>query len=99
MLGAYQDGILTVAEPTAVSIVPEHVREIVAALQECIRASPLPAHDRVRHIGVFRELLVRTTVTKETMAMLLVRPVLGYGERNTHRCSSLLLSYSTSTLR
>lgn len=71
-LGSYSAGVVTIVEPTKAAIVPPHVIEAMAILQSCLRESKLSHFDRVQHTGFFRQVVVRTTVQNETMALLQV---------------------------
>ena len=72
LLGAWQDGILTVLPPTACVHVPAQAKALCAAFEAFARASGHEAYDRVTHAGVWRGLLTRTTATGEAMARVMV---------------------------
>lgn len=76
-LGSFTTGVMTIVEPTKALIVPPHVIDIMAVLQECLRQSPLTHFDRAAHTGFFRQVVARSTVKNETMALLQVHRRMG----------------------
>lgn len=73
-LGKYKGGSCAVVEPTETCHVSAEAKKVVSEFQKFIRTTPYTVYSPETYEGHWKQLTVRTTRTKEAMAMIFFNP-------------------------
>lgn len=75
LLGSTRDGIVTVSNPDECINIPSQHKLIGKLFQQFITQGPHKPYDKISHTGLWRLLMVRTTETRDAMAVLQINPL------------------------
>ncbi|KAJ3083205.1 tRNA methyltransferase 2 [Rhizoclosmatium hyalinum] len=75
LLGMYKDGVTTVLPPTDCKNVPAAAKFVASTLETFVQKSEMDVYDRVKKLGFWRLVQVRTHSTGDVMVIVQINPV------------------------